>query len=72
MQLQLRQSGEDISLCLWRDPLVIVFEFLMPVLEGTVAPPPALLQILLERSGPAGWPVHGWEFLDTGVLSMGH
>lgn len=52
--------------------MVIVFEFLMPVPEGTVAPPPALLQILLERSGPAGWPVHGWEFLDTGVLSMGH
>lgn len=44
----------------------------MPVPEGTITPSPALLQVLLELSGPDGWPVHWWEFLDTGVLLMGN
>lgn len=43
----------------------------MPVLEGTIVPPPALFQVLLELSGPEGCPVHWWEFWDTGVLLMG-
>lgn len=47
------------------------FEFPVPLAEGPVIPS-ELLPVLLERSGPDGWPVHWLAFLDTGVLCMGN
>lgn len=63
-------SGET-CLLLFKDPIVIIFKFLMPLKEGMLIPS-ELLQDLPGWNSPDGWPVHWVEFLDTGVLLMGN
>lgn len=61
----------ETCLLLFRDLIVIIFKFLMPMKEG-ILNPSELLQDLRGRHSPDGWPVHWVEFLDTGVLFMGN
>ena len=56
---------------MFKDPIVIIFEFLLPMKERAIISS-ELLQDLLELSGPGGRVVRWLEFLDTGVLSMGN